>query len=305
MDLQHVARRMWTLLEPIHAVTYFSAEARSAFEQIGLRGFWRGYFAGRAAPLGPVAAAPVVALFNSFAPPMVDRALPAVWDLAAPDAVLAARAGGAHHALRPLVPDAASFDAVTPALQRVVAALDPAGRALGAANAALLLSDDPYGRCWQTVTTLREHRGDSHVAAAVAADLAGLDLVVLRCGIDMQRELLQPARGWTDDQWAAAVDGLAARGLVDPASASATAAGRALVRDVEEVTDQLAARAWSVLTASELTVLAVALLPIARACAAGMPTPNPIGWLSTWDPIADPDGWAITRPGSTSPAGGG
>jgi helix-turn-helix protein len=40
---------MWTLFEPVHAVTYFAPEARSAFEQAGLRGFWRGYFAGRAA----------------------------------------------------------------------------------------------------------------------------------------------------------------------------------------------------------------------------------------------------------------
>jgi hypothetical protein len=43
---------MWTLFEPIHAVTYFTPEARSAYERAGLRGFWRGYFAGRAAPLG-------------------------------------------------------------------------------------------------------------------------------------------------------------------------------------------------------------------------------------------------------------
>ena len=47
-----VTRSMWTLFEPVHAVTYFAPEARSAFEEAGLRGFWRGYFAGRAAPLG-------------------------------------------------------------------------------------------------------------------------------------------------------------------------------------------------------------------------------------------------------------
>ena len=50
-----MARSMWTLFEPIHAVTYFTAEARSAYEKAGLRGFWRGYFAGRAAPLGVTA----------------------------------------------------------------------------------------------------------------------------------------------------------------------------------------------------------------------------------------------------------
>ena len=58
MDDAAAARRMWTLFEPVHAVIYFSAEGRTAFEQAGLRGFWRGYFADRSAPLGEVRAAP-------------------------------------------------------------------------------------------------------------------------------------------------------------------------------------------------------------------------------------------------------
>ena len=49
-----IARRMWRVLEPYHAVTYFSDESRQAFKDAGLRGFWMGYFAGRAAPMGPV-----------------------------------------------------------------------------------------------------------------------------------------------------------------------------------------------------------------------------------------------------------
>ena len=56
---------MWTLFEPVHAVTYFAPEARSAFEAAGLRGFWRGYFAGRAAPLGPASAAVITASFQA------------------------------------------------------------------------------------------------------------------------------------------------------------------------------------------------------------------------------------------------
>ena len=50
-DMTGPARRMWTLFEPVHAVTYFAPEALEAFKAAGLRGFWRGYFAGRAAPL--------------------------------------------------------------------------------------------------------------------------------------------------------------------------------------------------------------------------------------------------------------
>ena len=71
---------MWTLFEPIHAVTYFAPQARSAYEKAGLRGFWRGYFAGRAAPLGAAGAAVVTASFFNFAPAFVARAVPGVWE---------------------------------------------------------------------------------------------------------------------------------------------------------------------------------------------------------------------------------
>ena len=80
-----LARGLWTLYEPVHAVSYFAPQAADAFEGAGLRGFWRGYFAGRSAPLGPVGAAPVIALFSSFSPPMVERAVPSIWDLANQD----------------------------------------------------------------------------------------------------------------------------------------------------------------------------------------------------------------------------
>ena len=65
------ARRLWQLIEPYHAVTYFNSESDQAYEEIGLRGFWRGYFAGRAAPLGEVGPAPVTACFFGFEPSFV------------------------------------------------------------------------------------------------------------------------------------------------------------------------------------------------------------------------------------------
>jgi len=68
IDAARTARRMWTLFEPVHVISYFTPEARDAFEQAGVHGFWRGYFAGRAAPIGEVGPAPVIAAFFSFAP---------------------------------------------------------------------------------------------------------------------------------------------------------------------------------------------------------------------------------------------
>jgi hypothetical protein len=36
-----MARRLWALAEPYHALTYFAPECRDAAEGAGLRGFWR------------------------------------------------------------------------------------------------------------------------------------------------------------------------------------------------------------------------------------------------------------------------
>ena len=57
------ARSIWQTLEPIHAVTYFSSESSDAYEAAGMKGFWMGYFGGRAAPMGEVGPAPVEATF--------------------------------------------------------------------------------------------------------------------------------------------------------------------------------------------------------------------------------------------------
>ena len=287
-------RAMWTLIEPIHAVSYFSAEPRAAFESAGLRGYWRGYFAGRAAPLGAVGAGPVIALFSGFAPPFVRRALPAVWSMITPDAALEARAAGAAAALRRLAPDESAADAAAAALERVIDGLDFAGRALGAANADLPRPDDPHARLWQATATLRERRGDGHVAALVGAGVAGLDILVLRSALDLPRDVLQPARGWGDDDWAGATDRLVARGLLD-ADGSITGPGRRLVADVEAVTDRAAA--WTSLSSDEIVLIARGLSPIAEACAAELPERTPIGDLRLWDVRADPDAAAVASPG--------
>lgn len=276
-----LARAMWTLFEPIHAVTYFAAPARAAFEAAGLLGFWRGYFAGRAAPLGPVGPAPVVAMFNGFAPAMVARALPSVWDLASPAEAIAARERGASATLGSLV-DPGDAAALCDRLVPVLGALEPFGHPLGAANLAVPDPDDAHARLWQACTTLREHRGDGHVAALVGAGLAGPDVVVLRGGLDGDRALYQPARGLTDEQWSSAADRLVARGLLDR-DGWATDAGRAAVADVELATDRTATRPWAEIGDTATLDLARALHGLAVACRGLLPDVTPIGDLQVWD----------------------
>jgi hypothetical protein len=289
------ARRMWALFEPVHVISYFAQAPREAFEQAGLRGFWRGYFAGRAAPIGLTGAAPVVASFFSFAPGMVARALPGVWDLIMPRDALAVREVGAVAALRSLLglPDDATVPAPVAAaadgLAELTADLGCAGRTLGAANAALPVPAESLARLWHAATVLREHRGDGHTAALVAADLDAPEALALRAGVDRAadgahshvsagwgRDRMQPARGWTDEEWDAAAARLAGRGLLQP-DGTATQAGISLHRDIEHQTDVAAARPWAALRDKQVEELADLLLPVAKACAAVMPVPNPVG----------------------------
>jgi hypothetical protein len=297
-EAARAARRMWTLFEPVHVISYFAAEAKDAFEQAGLRGFWRGYFAGRAAPLGPVGPAPVTAAFCSFAPSMVTRALPAVWELITPAGALAVREAGAVACLRRLlglgpgdpVPDPVA--AAARQLADAAADLDIVGRVLGACNSALPVPGEPLARLWQAATVLREHRGDGHIAALVAAGIDGCESLALRAGADLAaatrglgragwtREQVQPMRGWTDEDWDAATARLTGRGLLAAGQqlvSPATEAGLALHRSIEAATDLAAARPWARLGASRTSELADLLAPISTACAAALPFPNPVG----------------------------
>jgi hypothetical protein len=295
---------MWTLYEPVHAVTYFAPEARRAWEAAGLRGFWRGYFAGRTAPLGAQDAPVVIATYFNFAPSFVRRALPSVWELITPAQALAAREAGAVAAIRRLVgcragePASESLQLAAGLLVGVVADLDWAGRPIGGPNAALPVPADPVARLWRAATVLREHRGDGHVAALVAAGLDGCEALALRVAVDaaqadedlagsgpakssqagplVGRDQFLAIRGWTEAEWEQAADRLRDRGWL-AADGRATSAGLTAHQAVEQATDLAAARPWSRLGAAGTDDLAAALAPLAAACAAEIPYPSPIG----------------------------
>jgi hypothetical protein len=283
-DALSTERAMWTLFEPVHMVTYFTADGLSAFTEAGLRGFWRGYFAGRGAPLGDVGPAVVTASFYNFAPAFVARAIPGVWDLISRDEAIAVREAGAAAALRRLLAGReAEVAKAADLLWRAAGEVDCAGRVLAAANQELPVSADPHTRLWQAATLLREHRGDGHFASLAAADIDGCEAVVLRSAKDIGREVLQPVRGWTDEQWGAAARRLAERGLTG-ADGSITAAGRAAHDAVEEATDRAASRPWARIGTVGLAEVAAALMPLAQACAAALPAMTPVGSLRPTSP---------------------
>lgn len=276
------ARSLWRRLEAINAVAYFSPECREAPSEIGLKGFWMGYFACRAAPMGPVGAGVVEATFANFHPDRVRRAIPDAWSLAEPTAVLAARWEAAAASLRRLIgpADAEALAAsAVPALERAVASGSSLGRPLFAANAELAPPADPVARLWQAATTLREHRGDGHVALLAAAGLDGCEAHVLQAAVHgTPADLYLQSRGWSAEDWQAAIDRLARRALVDSTGRS-TEAGRSELDRIEERTDELALDAYRQLGDGSVGPLLEALTePARRVTASGeLRFPNPMG----------------------------
>lgn len=277
------ARRLWRAVEPVHTVTYFAPESRAACDALGTKGFWMSYFALRAAPLGAAPAELVTALFYNFHPGMVGRAVPNAWAVATPEQFVAARIEAVDTALHRLLgaellrsPEVVEAAAVA----RDAALTAPtAGRALAAANAALGWPEAPHLVLWHAQTVLREQRGDGHVAALLTAGLDPVEaLVVFAAGGSAAAEQLRERRGWSEQEWAAAVARLAERGLLDGAGAI-TDVGRAVVAEVEAHTDHLADAPWAAIGDARAERLVELVGPLVAAIVAGggFMLDNPMG----------------------------
>jgi hypothetical protein len=285
------ARRLWPVYETYHAVTYFAPESAQVYRDLGLKGGWMGYFASRSAPMGPVPAGLVTAVFFNFHPSMVARALPDAWGLASPEATLAARLVAVDAALRRLLPEWAGPDAPRAAdtaeaatLARLAAEAAPlSGRPLYGALRSQPWPEEHHLVLWHAATLLREHRGDGHVVALTAEGLDGCEAhVTVAASGKVPRETLQTNRKWSDEEWEAAEARLVERGWLEAASEGSpvlTEKGSAGRQRIEDRTDALAAEPWRVLGPERSDRLDELMRPMARAVVerGGVPVPNPVG----------------------------
>ncbi|MEU5597625.1 hypothetical protein [Streptomyces sp. NPDC020298] len=285
-----LSRAMWRRYEPVHDLVY-APGIRQTTDALGMRGFWMGYFALRAAPLGAVPPAVVTSCFYVFHRDRVERALPDAWGYAAPAEVLAARARAVDAAMTRLFgPEAVTSPELAEAADLAWAAAmaaDTEGRVLGAANQALERPEEPHVRLWQAVTTLREHRGDGHVAALVGHGLGPVAAMVLKSAAgESDGSVLREGRTWDLTAWRAAEADLRERGLL-AADGTLTVAGVAEHEAVEARTDAAAQRPWTILGQDATERLARLLEPLARTVreAGLLPSGNPVGL--TGDPDTD------------------
>jgi hypothetical protein len=232
------ARRLRDALEPLAMHAVWSSSVNAALAGHGMD-FLTAYVCGRAGALGDVPSAVVAATFAVFEPGLIDS----LWTEGRAQVPLAElmpiRDTAAAESLRATIgtvaPEAAVAD-VAQVLERAVDAVDGTGRVLFAALRARPRPTDPYARLWRAADLVREHRGDSHIAASVAA---GLDPV--RMGVLSELWVGYPlgeysgTRAWPPEAAAAAVARLQADGLL--ADDTLTVAGRAFREQIEAATD--------------------------------------------------------------------
>ena len=234
------ARRLRDVLEPIATIGWWSSAAGEQFADAGLD-FLGGYVWGRAASLGPDVAADVVAAaFGVFEPSLFASGIETARQIAPHEEVLARRAVGATEGLVAATSGISATD-VEHCARRLRAALDGVdvtARPLFSALRALPTPDDPHGALWRAAEMYREHRGDGHLAACVAAGLDAVEMnVVTEVWLGYPVGEYSATRGFGPDRLEHAVQSLAARGWLAVDLRELTAQGRAAREEIEAATD--------------------------------------------------------------------
>ena len=267
---QATIHRMHELTEPI-AMATFTPVCNEAFLAIGMRNYWDGYFAGRAAPLGLAPAGVVHAAFYNFADGEVARHIPWVWGKITPEQAIATREHGSAAALRQMIGDLADSAGLIRAADlatRAGLSAPTDGRTLYAGLRTLDVPEEPVARLWHATNLLREHRGDGHKTALLAHSISGTESHVLfALSIGMQAEKFGRIHHLPPAHLTAVIDGLRDRGLVN-ATGGFTTTGSETWQRIEALTGHLAAPAYNALSTDELDELITTLEPIAAAAAA-------------------------------------
>ncbi|GAA1361121.1 SCO6745 family protein [Streptomyces beijiangensis] len=269
-------RRCHNAVNPLHSTVYFSPDLAKELAGVGIADPNAAYFASRGAAMGAVGAGTITATFYNFNHELVARHVPGVWQSATPDEVLQARLRAVDSTLRRLLGEDAvgspeMVEAAGLAL-RATEACTRHSRPLYAAHADLPVPTEPHLAYWHAATLLREHRGDAHLTALLAAGLDPLEALVSHTATGKGTALrwVLATRGWTRTEWDAAVERLRTRGLLD-ADGKLTEAGTQLRRDLETETDRLDAAPYEHLGAegvARLTELAGGFLMTAFAAGA-------------------------------------
>ena len=247
-ELSTKARALGGALEPFVGQVYFSPECHANYVALGFQpspGQMNGvampemvsYFTSRGSLMGQVPGELVAAAFAVFNPVIVIPAVTAGWAITDASTVCDARRRGAIGQLERIVgakPGGIAQARAT--LERAASVLRPEGRPLFAGTLSQSVPDTDLGAAWHFGDMLREYRGDAHTAAWISAGLDATEIGLLTelfWGLPLKS--YSRTRGWSEDDYAAAIERLESRGLLK--DGSFTPAGRELRESVEVHTD--------------------------------------------------------------------
>jgi hypothetical protein len=244
------ARALAKVIEPIVGQVYFAPECHRRYEALGFGAspasskdgvaFPDGpaYFTSRGSALGQVPGELVAAAFGVFNPEVVVPSVAFGWSLTDAATIAEQRLLGAVEQLERLVGEKPEgIDRANELLGRAVAPLEPCGRALFAGTLSQPLPGTPLGDLFRLGDRLREFRGDSHIAAWVAAGLDGAQIGLLTEPYwGMPARTYIRTRAWSNEQLDAGQDKLRAAGHIDEAGVL-TEQGRAFREELELTTD--------------------------------------------------------------------
>ena len=231
------ARRLRDALEPIATQGWWSPQAGARTAGLGLE-FLDGYVWGRAASLGDVASSVVTAAFAVFEPTFLAQTYERGRAVVGRGEVLAQRELAATESLTSVLGEDRRDEAGATAdvLMGALGGLDGAGRPLFSGLRQLGTPPDGFGRLWRAAELVREHRGDGHVAACVAAGLDALSMnVMTELWLGYSPGEYSLTRGFGEDALAGCLAELTARGWVE--GGSLTRAGVAARLAIEHATD--------------------------------------------------------------------
>lgn len=242
------ARALGGALEPFVGQVYFAPECHSGYEALGfapspgeMNGVARpemiSYFTSRGSLMGQVPGELVAAAFAVFNPSIVIPSVTAGWEITDAATICAARRDGAAAQLRRIIgASPEGISKVRDVLQRSVDTLRPEGRPLFAGTLSQEMPTDPLTAAWHLGDMLREFRGDAHTAAWISAGLDATEIGLLtELYWGMPLKTYSRTRGWSEDDYAAAIERLESRGLIS--ENSFTDAGRSIRENVERNTD--------------------------------------------------------------------
>jgi hypothetical protein len=230
------ARRLRDACEPLAIHPVWSRLVNERLAAHGLN-FLTGYVWGRAAALGDVPATLVVAAFAAFEPHLITTVYQDARSHISRDELLAIRDEATIESLQGILGEVDVTGAVN-VLRRGLAAVDGTGRALFSGLLSRPWPDSPVGQLWHACDLVREHRGDSHIAAYITAGLGPVAMNILtELYVGMPLGSYTATRGWSAEVIASVVEQLQKKGLV--ADGALMPAGLRLREEIEEHTDAM------------------------------------------------------------------